>query len=250
MPEKPDKPRRKPARWTSARVPGSVLLVLAGGKGTGKSTLLNHALDTRLPLFGAGSDAVFQAFSVPGTASEFALSPQEVLKRNTWASGPHLPYLAALAAPPQTLLVHLDLMNFCRLKRREWESLASADANLLHMTRSRQARIFGRYDTIVVNTLYAPWRTAAERFQDRSSRVGREAAPNELLLYDLDAPASEATYEAIYAAWSRFLTTISLKRHFVTRWYEKSRDYKIYDTYAAGRPRTATRSPAGGSGPF
>lgn len=203
-------------------------MVLAGAKGTGKSALLKYALKNGVPLFGAEFDRTFQAFSTPGTEFEFRLSPMEVLSLNTWASGPHLSFFAKAPQPPDALLVHLDLMNFCGFKVRGWTQLASPDSNLLHMQRNPQSRIFSRYETIVVNTLYTPWRISAERFHARRLRLGRKTPPNELKLYDLNGGAAEV-FEATYKAWLLFLETIDPTRHLVTRWHEKDNDNRIYD---------------------
>jgi len=224
----PDRSAGSSNTVADTRAPGSTLMVLAGAKGTGKSVLLNYALKNGIPLFGAEFDQTFQAFSTPGTEFEFRLSPLEVVNLKTWASGPHLPFFAQAPQPPNTLLVHLDLMNFCSFKVRSWAQLGSPDSNLFHMQRNPQSRIFSRYETIVVNTLYTPWRISAERFHARRLKLGRKTPPNELKLYDLDAGSAEV-FEATYRAWLLFLETIDLKRHLVTRWHEKDKDYRIYD---------------------
>ncbi len=183
---------------------GELLLVLAGPMGAGKTTLLTNARLDKAALFGPDADAVFQATALPRVEKEFRLPLAEVLSRKTWASDPHLRELAELSSPPDNLVVHLDLNDFCRFAVRPFAEVLITDENLRHMQENPNARIFERYRRVYVATLETPHAQCAAWYGERAQRWGKALRENDKLLYGV-SEQGEAALASIRAAWLGFV---------------------------------------------
>jgi hypothetical protein len=186
---------------------GETLIVLAGPKGAGKSTLLTNALRDKAPLFGPDVDAEFQTTLPPGVGREFRLRTSEVIGRRTWASNTHLADLAALEHPLEGLVAHVDIMDFCQFRTRDYSTLLNADENLSCMICGPQAAIFPRYRRVHVATLNTPYPRCAAWFNERTVRWNKPPSPNDVRLYSGSAEGV-AVFDAVRAAWLAFVAAL------------------------------------------
>jgi hypothetical protein len=199
----------------AAAASGETLLVLAGPKGAGKTTLLTNALSAKAPLFGPAADAVFQATQLPGAGKEFRMPTEQVLERRTWASDPHLVDIANRASPLPHLVVHLDLMDFCRFSARPFESILNAEANLMAMQRNPGAVVFERYRAAHLATLGTSYELCAVWYKSRAVEWGKSLSANDERLYSGTAEG-RAAFSAIHEAWLRFAAAL---RNVAAHWH-------------------------------
>lgn len=163
-----------------------VLFLLAGYSGAGKTTLLLEALKHRVPLFGMEYDSLFRAIKLPASFPEHETPIAQILDQGTWFAETHLPELARLKTLPDVVLLHLDLNQMVTavpalaerpaalLNRlpRTLRSLADEEENLRFLENVLSDPFFGRFDRVVVNTLYAPWDVISRQWHDR--RISRK----------------------------------------------------------------------------
>lgn len=193
---------------------GENILVLAGPKGAGKTTLLTNALGVKAPLFGVSVDADFQATRPPGAGKEFRLPTEEVIERRTWACNTHLADLAERSPPLAHLVVHLDIMDFCRFNARTFESILDVGANHLEMRRNPGAAIFSCYRAAHVATLNTPYDRCANWYKSRAIAWGKPPSVNDERLYCGSAEGL-AAFSAVCDAWLLFAAELgSLAAHW------------------------------------
>lgn len=177
--------------------------MLAGPKGAGKTTLLTDALSARAPLLGPNVDHCFQATRLPGAGKEFRMPTAEIVKRKTWACNTHLEDLARRARPLSNLVVHLDIMDFCRFNARTFESILSAEENHMQMQRNPCAAIFARYRHAHLATLHTPYERCVDWYKTRAVQWQKPLSPNDERLYSGSAEGI-AAFSAVCEAWRRF----------------------------------------------
>lgn len=182
---------------------GRDLLVLAGPKSAGKTTLLANALHAAEPMFGPKVDACFQATLPPRAEKEFRLPTAEVIRRKTWACNTHLPTLAQRAAPLSSLVVHLDITDFCGFNARPFESTLDVAANLEAMQCNLCAAIFGRYQYVHLATLATPYECCARWYKARAMRWRKTPSANDERLYSGEEEG-RAAFAAVAEAWRLF----------------------------------------------
>lgn len=187
---------------------GESLLLLAGPKGAGKTSILTDALSTKTPLFGEGVDDCFQATRLPGAAMEFRMPASEIVQRKTWACNTHLVHLARRRPPLRHLVVHLDLMDFCRFNARSFESILDPEQNLAEMRQNPCAAIFVRYRRSHLATLLTPYERCAEWYKARAITWKKPLSPNDERLYSGSAEG-RAAFAAVQEAWRRFVAALA-----------------------------------------
>jgi hypothetical protein len=192
----------------------SVLFILAGYPGVGKTTLLTMALRQQAPLFGEKYNALFQSTRIPTRFPEWAISAQETLERGTWFSDRHIPYLSTLPELPAHVVLHIDLVTqltpsptsshcpaaLIPLLPRTPRSLADEAGNDHVFKHVLSIDFYRRFDCVVINTLYAPWRTIAHQWlaRQRAQKLpsGRQG------LFTHEGPGMDI-HGAIYKSWLR-----------------------------------------------
>lgn len=206
---------------------GPVLLVLAGYPGVGKSTLLAHALEHGLPIFGPQDDACFRGTRRPARHPEDGASGHEVLASGTWFHEVHLPFLSRLEALPDRVVLHVDLYAMFFVARRlapvalgpapvaTWppERLADALANERAYRAVLSIELFRRFGRIVVHTVRAPLADVARRWHAREEALQRKASSARLRhlgehLFG-DGAHAQRIDRAIHQGWLRSLDTLA-----------------------------------------
>jgi hypothetical protein len=187
---------------------GESLLVLAGPKGAGKTTLLTDALSSKAPLFGASVDDCFQATRLPGAGKEFRMPAAEIVERRTWACNAHLAHLAQRTPPLTHLVVHLDIMDFCRFNARPFESLLDPGENYAEMLRNPAAAIFACYRQAHLATLSTPYERCADWYKARAIAWEKPLSPNDERLYS-GAAQGRAAFAAVGEAWLMFAASLA-----------------------------------------
>ena len=197
---------------------GEVLFILAGYSGVGKSTLLANALKNRIPIFGRKWDYLFQATNIPLRFPEQTMTFQEILQHGSWFAGTHVKALHRLEAVPPHVLLHIDLIALAHtvvdpvltpaeivaLYPRSPESLARNSDNILVMKywlRQTLMKLSGRFDHVVVNTLYAPYENIVLQRQRRPGGQVKTGSIRSSLL-DPNHPRPEI-HRSIYGSWLR-----------------------------------------------
>ena len=187
---------------------GESLLVLAGAKGAGKTTILTDALSSKAPLFGASVDDCFQATRLPGASKEFRMPAAEIVERRTWACNAHLAHLAQRTPPLTHLVVHLDIMDFCRFNARPFESLLDPGENYAEMLRNPAAAIFACYRQAHLATLSTPYERCAEWYKTRAIAWEKPLSANDQRLYS-GADEGRTAFDAVREAWLMFTASLA-----------------------------------------
>lgn len=191
-----------------------VLFILAGYSGVGKTTLLASALRQRTPLFGHKYDALFQSTRIPSRFPEWAVGAKETLEGGTWFSDRHIPYLSTLTELPAHVVMHMDLVSQLTPSRnsgqcpaallpllpRTTQTLADQAVNDRFFKHILSTGFYRRFDRVVINTLYAPWRTIAPRWRTRQAAL--KLPTGRLLLFQHERPGADI-HRAIYKSWFR-----------------------------------------------
>ncbi|MBI1261301.1 MAG: hypothetical protein GC184_06225 [Rhizobiales bacterium] len=106
----------------------TTLMILAGCKGAGKSSLLDMAYRQNIALFGADCAALLQAHN-PGRYPEQKIFI-DALNWQTHFQGRHIPSLRELPTLPPTMIIHLDLYRL--LTTMAWR-ISEDGASLSHL---------------------------------------------------------------------------------------------------------------------
>lgn len=191
-----------------------MVFVLAGYRGAGKTTVLGAALKSRQPLFGPTFDAEFQTVRVPSRFRESELTYAQCKAEGCWLTLNHLPLLFADDDPPRAAVIHLDLAGLLTIFTLEGDPTAKVfapDSELLRRPVS-DVRIRGlmaeaadmlggnlakRFDTVLVNTLHAPWTVIMDRVGDRAYAPGTLSH----FLFNRDDPRDDV-HAAVHRAWA------------------------------------------------
>jgi hypothetical protein len=95
-----------------------ITLTVTSRAGVFDGCCIHDVSEATAPLFGSAVDHCFQSTQLPGAGKEFRMPTSEVIERRTWACNTHLATLAQRAAVLTHLVVHLDIMDFCRFNAR------------------------------------------------------------------------------------------------------------------------------------
>lgn len=205
-----------------------ILFLLAGYPGVGKTTLLTSALRQQFPLFGNRYDTLFQATRIPTSFPEWAIGAKETLKRGTWFSDRHIPYLSTLPELPAHVVMHIDLVSqltpspksghcpaaLIPLLPRTTQSLADEAGNDHFFKHVLSTDFYRRFDRVVVNTLYAPWRTIARQWHAR--QAAQKLPYGRLRLFAHERPGADI-HMAIYKSWVRSATVLDPELMLLSR---------------------------------
>ena len=200
-----------------------VLFILAGVSCVGKTTLLCRALQNNIPLFGKEYDEAFRSIRIPQRFPEFDISFAERLQANNWFSLRDGRSLANLQELPRCMLLHMDLLTLAVGTGRPWRSLASDAQNILKMQHNLANSFYQRFDVIVVNTVYAPWRLCAERYQERlASRAAGVPETGRRVFFELSRPRDDI-HLSIYRSWIRSLDVLRPRLSLFSQYSGKNR---------------------------
>lgn len=199
-----------------------ILFLLAGYSGAGKSTLLLNALYKNLPVFGEEYNEIFQTTSIPAKFPDWMLSAQERLNQGSWFNEDHVPFLANTDPLPNHIVLHFDLIQILHeryflqscpdeliaLLPRTFNSFANSDHNEMFFRHIVSNPFFGKFDRIIVNTLYTPWETNARQWKKRQSAMIIKERGLRPLLFDFQQPQPDI-HQSIYGSWLNSLEKLN-----------------------------------------
>nr|SPS05433.1 protein of unknown function [Candidatus Nitrotoga fabula] len=191
-----------------------ILFLLAGYSGAGKSTLLLNALNKNLPVFGEEYNEIFQTTTIPAKFPDWMLSAQERLNQGSWFNEDHVSFLANVDPLPNHIVLHFDLIQILHeryfiqscsdelaaLLPRTFNSFANSAHNEMFFRHIVSNPFFGKFDRIIVNTLYTPWETNARQWKKRQSTMIIKERGLRPLLFDFQQPRTDI-HQSIYGSW-------------------------------------------------
>ena len=184
----------------TGRRDGAVLFILAGPRGSGKSTLTRKALRDKTPLFGDEHAESFLGFS--REFDRHSDGAQDIIAGRTWVGLPHLPLLQTQHRRPAVLFLHCDLMTLFQVAQCPYEELGDIRTYLPYIDYLMSMGFLQWFDHVVVRTLHVPLAVVAQRHRKRLLEPGRRLASNVARLYDPAQP-QDANYACVYRAWER-----------------------------------------------
>lgn len=195
-------------RTEPSRPTGPVLLMLAGPRGSGKSSLTRHALSQRIALFGDEYADQFFGFSREFRAREDSV--EDIAAGTSWIGLPQLAKMDQLRRPPAAMFLHIDLMTLFLVHRRPYQDLSDLRSYPAFIDEFLAFGFLRWFERIVVRTVVVPLPVAARQHAARLSQKGWGSHPNIARLYQ-SASGQEATYECFYRAWAQLLDQLRLQ---------------------------------------
>lgn len=209
----------------------TVLFIMAGYPGAGKSTLLARAAELRYPIFGSEHSRLY---------AELAVIRDPAGRRSFFFTQNDLPRLDSTAGVAGHMVLEVDLISIFSLLNnylvdakllppdrfflvdRPPESLVDKHHNMLALETIFGLGFFQRFDSILVNTLYAPWHVCARQWQEREMRRNAIADPiasfrGQHFFNETDAAGCSAMHRSIYGAWIDSIHALRPKIALVSR---------------------------------
>jgi hypothetical protein len=201
----------------------STLMILAGCRAVGKSTLCSDAVRLGLPLFGLALQPLFARTQLPPSYPEWQLSFNQLQAAQTWFSDANLNDLSALTRLPEQVVLHMDLLSLLTVRhcypnrmlpfplsdesQQSFGVLANPLTNQFAMRLYLSNPFFQRFQSIAINTLYAPWPVTAKRYQARKGAGHFHAHLFPDCYFDLEQNG-KAVYDLIYQTWINVASAI------------------------------------------
>lgn len=193
---------------------GQYLLVLAGYRGSGKSTSLSYAHRHKLPLFGRQMLGPFLASTLPDAKREMDVDFQDAIANRSWLSAAHMTQLLQLRPKPETVVIHWDFITFIQMTR-EIQGLKVDDVLMRLKDRSSisalmqiqtllLSTLMAGFEQTVIRTLICPWDEICRRM------VSRAYAPQSLSgrLFDPLMDDGRHIHANIYETWLELIEAL------------------------------------------
>lgn len=204
------------------------LFLLAGASGSGKTTLLRKSYLNSLRIFGEKYHELFLLTNQDRSGKEY--KKYEVAKgKHSYFKSYHIPRLRLEESLPSCVLIHIDItfvlrklvithsekMDPCLLKgnplfsaRRREEDILNKKKNDVLLRNYFNDSFFGRFDSVVVNTLFCEFRRNCRQIMKRS---------DEIMALDPDIRAAKKVHSECYNCWQRNLDVLSTSHCFSSR---------------------------------
>jgi hypothetical protein len=206
---------------------GKNLLVLAGYRGSGKSTTLSHAHRHKLPLFGGQMLRPFLNSTLPNAKREMDVVFQDAIANRSWLSATHMIELLQLRPKPETVVIHWDFITFIQMTR-EIQGLKVDDVLMRLKDRSSisalmkiqiqlLSALMEDFEHTAITTLVCPWDELCRRMQSRAY------APKTLSgrLFEPLSDAGQMIHANIYETWFELIQALPCHKQTM-QWGQQS----------------------------
>lgn len=183
-----------------------VALIMAGFPSAGKSTLLQHCLFLRVPLFGRHSREQDRFAPIPLGTNE---SDAEYLIGRSYVQLQSAQKLFREQdfVPPDSMMVHVDLSNASSFRDLPYESFRDEEF-VFERFRKELLFVTKNYDFVVINTLDVPLNILASQYRARANRSRDKRGWGDSNLDRLYKEQDFVVFETIRKSWKRYSNSI------------------------------------------